>query len=161
MSTQTQTQRATPDPAAPGLTNREEFVDKVTETGISQDVATAVHNLLADESVLGNIREADREFARLHAENVVKYVEAMHPPKESHVQGELRRAYLGDLTDGREAIDDATLANFRSILLGAFFRYSRSIDGWQQDKFGEQIQTQRLEDRRDEGNEGLLGGLFS
>jgi hypothetical protein len=156
-----QAQRTTPDPAAPGLTNREEFVEKVTNTGIDEDVATAVHNLLADEGVLSNIRHADREFARLHAENVVKYVEAMHPPRDSHVQGKLRRAYLGELTDGREAINDATLANFRSILLGSFFRFSRSIDGWQQDKFGEQIQTQRLEDRRDEGNTGLLGEIFS
>lgn len=154
-------QRTTPDPAAPGLTNREEFVEKVTDTGIDEDVATAVHNLLADEGVLSNIRHADREFARLHAENVVKYVEAMHPPRESNVQGTVRRAYTGELSDGKTAIDDATLANFRSILLGSFFRYSRSIDGWQQDKFGEQIQTQRLEDRRDEGNGGILGEIFS
>jgi len=161
MSAQEQRQRATPDPAAPGLTNREEFVDKVTDSGIDEDVATAIHNLLADEGVLSNIRQADREFARLHAENVVKYVEAMHPPKESHVQGTLRRAYTGELGDGRSAIDDATLANFRSILLGSFFRFSRSIEGWQQDKFGEQIQTQRLEDRRTDEAEGVLGGLFS
>jgi hypothetical protein len=157
---QAQQQRAAADPSAPALTNREEFVEKVTETGLQEDVATAVHNLLADEGVLGNIRHADREYARLHAENVVKYVEAMHPPAESHCQGVLRRAYLGDMDDNREALDDATLANFRSILLGAFFRYSRSIDGWQQDKFGEQIQTKRIEDRREEQS-GLLGGLFS
>jgi hypothetical protein len=153
-------QRAAADPAAPALTNREEFVEKVVETGIDEDVATAVHNLLSDEGVLGNIRQADREYARLHAENVVKYVEAMHPPQGSQVQGMVRRAYLGDLSDGRDAIDDATLANFRSILLGAFFRYSRSIDGWQQDKFGEQIQTKRIEDER-EPDDGLLGGIFS
>jgi len=162
MSAQKQQQngRARSDPAAPALTNREEFVEQVTETGIQEDMARAVHNLLEDEGVLGNIRHADREYARLHAENVVKFVEAMHPPTESHVQGQLRRAYLGDLSDGREAIDDATLANFRSVLLASFFRYSRSIDGWQQDKFGEQIQTKRIEDKR-EPNDGLLGSLFS
>lgn len=156
-----QTPRAAPDPAAPGLTNREEFVEKVTETGIQQDVAKSVHNLLADEGVLSNIREADREFARLHAENVVKYVEAMHPPADSHVQGNLRRAYLGDLEDGRKALDDATVANFRSVLLGAFFRYSRSIEGWQQDKFSEQIQTRRVEDKREQESGGLLGEVFA
>lgn len=161
MSQQSQQSRAAADPAAPALTNREEFVEQVTNTGIEADTATAVHNLLSDESVLGNIKTADREFARLHAENVVKYVEAMHPPEASRVQGRLRRAYCGDLDDGREAIDDATLANFRSILLGSFFRFSRSIDGWQQDKFGEQIQTRRVEDARDDGGEGLLGGIFS
>jgi len=160
MSQAQQQQQASPDPAAPALTNREEFVEKVTQTGLDENIATAIHNLLADEGVLGNIRHADREYARLHAENVVKFVEAMHPPAESHVQGTLRRAYLGDLDDGREAIDDATLANLRSVLIGAFFRYSRSIDGWQQDKFGEQIQTKRIEDKR-EPESGLLGGLFS
>jgi hypothetical protein len=161
MSSQSQQSRAAADPAAPALTNREEFVEKVTETGIDANTATAVHNLLVDESVLGNIKDADREFARLHAENVVKFVECMHPPAESRVQGRLRRAYRGDLDDGKQALDDATLANFRSILLGAFFRFSRSIDGWQQDKFGEQIQTRRIEDSRDEGGDGLLGGIFS
>jgi hypothetical protein len=160
MSQAQKKRRGSPDPAAPALTNREEFVEQVTNTGLSEDVATAVHNLLADEGVLGNIRQADREFARLHAENVVKFVEAMHPPRSSNVQGTVRRAYLGDMDDGREALDDATLANFRALLLGAFFRYSRSIDGWQQDKFGEQIQTKRIEDRREDG-EGILGGLFS
>jgi hypothetical protein len=161
MSQQQQPQsRGASDPAAPALTNREEFVEKVTETGINEDTAKAVHNLLEDEGVLGNIRSADREFARLHAENVVKFVEAMHPPAESHCQGVLRQAYLGDLTDHREPLDDGTLANFRAILLAAFFRYSRSIDGWQQDKFGEQIQTKRIEDKREE-EPGLIGGLFS
>jgi hypothetical protein len=157
---QQQQQRGAPDPAAPALTNREEFVEKVTKTGLDEDTATAVHNLLADEGVLGNIKDADREYARLHAENVVKFVESMHPPDESHVQGTVRRAYLGDMDDNRTALDDATMANFRSVLLGAFFRYSRSIDGWQQDKFGEQIQTKRIEDER-EPDTGIIGGLFS
>jgi hypothetical protein len=158
---QQQQSRAAADPAAPSLTNREEFLEKVTDTGIDESTATAVHNLLVDESVLGNIRDADREYARLHAENVIKYVEAMHPPDGSRVQGRLRRAYRGDLDDGRQALDDSTIANFRSILLGAFFRFSRSIDGWQQDKLSEQIQTRRVEDTRDNGEDGLLGGIFS
>jgi len=155
-----QSQRATPDPAAPALTNREEFVEKVVESGIDQDIAQAIHNLLCDEGVLSNLRQADREYARLHAENVVKYVEAMHPPRESNVQGVVRAAYLGDVTNQRTCLDNADLANFRSVLLGSFFRFSRSIDGWQQDKFGEQIQTKRVEDTR-EDDDGFFGGLFS
>lgn len=149
---------ATPPPK---LSERKEFLDKVTDTGIDEEVATSIHNLLTQDFVLGNIRAADREYCRLMAENVVLYVTADHPPQDSALQGVLRMGLLGDMDDGRTALSERQKTEFKSLLLGVFFRTSRSVDGWQQDKVTESIQTRRVEDGRQQESDGILGGLFS
>jgi hypothetical protein len=66
----------------------------------------------------------------------------------------------GDVDDTIEPMTTREQNQVESLLLGMFFRTSRSVNGWQQDKLTEQIQTRRVEDNRDRGDDGLLG-VFS
>ena len=78
------------------------------------------------------------------------------------MQGVARMAMTADMTDGKTGLTREQQTQLESVLLGMFFRVSRSIDGWQQDKLTESIQTRRLEDsRQPEDGEGPLGGIFS
>ncbi|MDR9397413.1 hypothetical protein, partial [Pontimonas sp.] len=58
--------------------------------------------------------------------------------------------------DSKQELADV---NREIALMGHFARSSRSVDGWQQDKFGESIQTNRVEDNRKE-EEPQSGGLL-
>lgn len=140
---------------------KNEVFDQLVDTGISTPAAKSVADLLTQDYVLGRVREADREYARLVAKNIVAYVECDHPPEGSQLQGVMRMALKGDLDDGKTALSQEEKTQLESVLLGMFFRTSRSIDGWQQDKLSEQIETRRVEDGRESGDDGPLGGLFS
>jgi hypothetical protein len=140
---------------------KDEVIEQLTDTGIGQPAAESVADLLSEDYVLSNIQNADREYARLLARNIVKYCETQHPPLDSHMQGVCRMAMTGDLNDGKTGMSREEKTQLESILLGMFFRVSRSIDGWQQDKLTESIQTRRVEDNRMEADDGPLGGIFS
>jgi len=151
----------TQQPEMPALTEKQDVIEQLTETGVSEPVADSVADLLAQDYAIAKIKEHDREYARLIAENIVTYVRCQHPPQGSMVQGPLRMALTGDMTDGTTALSDKQQTQLKSTLLAMFFRTSRSVGGWQQDKFSEQIQTRRVEDERGDDDGGIAGGLFS
>jgi len=138
----------------------DDWVDTVVATGVDADVAESVQDMLTNDMALANIRNADREYARLKAENLVKFVECDHPPEQSVLQGAARAGLLGDVGDRKTALTEEQKTRFKSVLLVTFFRISRSIDGWQQDKLTENIQTRRVEDNRQGDDDGGLLGVF-
>jgi hypothetical protein len=146
-------------PTIPKL-HDDDWVDTVVDTGIDADVAESVHDMLTNDMALAKIRNADREYARLKAENLVKFVECDHPPEDSMLQGALRAGLLADLSDRKSALSEEEKTRFKSILLVSFFRTSRSIDGWQQDKLTENIQTRRMEDNRESDDSDGIFGVF-
>jgi len=138
-----------------------EFKDAIVECGIDDEVAGDLAAFLSQDFVLGNIDPNDREYLRLLTDNVVEYVKALHPPQDSQLQGSYRAAMLEDKRErGRHALTDQQLVEFRKVLLTYFIRLSRSDGGWQQDKFGEQQTTKRIEDARGQDTSSLFGGLF-
>lgn len=157
--TQTQPQTQQDAQQLPTIGQKREVMDKLMQTGIAEPSAESVADLLSQDYMLGRIRDADREYARLMARNIVHYVECDHPPQSSMVQGTLGMALREDLNNGATALSHEQKTKLKSTLLAMFFRTSRSVDGWQQDKLSEQIQTRRVEDDRDD--DGPLGGLFS
>ncbi|WP_254544095.1 hypothetical protein [Halomarina pelagica] len=147
-------------PNDPKALKTAEFLEALTATGINRETAVAVQNLLSQDFLLGRVKNADREEAKFLARNIVEYVECMHPPEDSKLQGTLRRALLNDITDGRYALTHKQKVELESTLMAFFFRASRSIDGWQQDKIADQVTTRRVEETR-RGGGGVFGGLFS
>jgi len=161
MSSNRQQQQQQQQQPTIGGSKKDEVIDQLTDTGINRPAAESVADLLSEDYVLSNIRNADREYARLLAKNIVHYARNQHPPLDSHMQGVSRMAMRGDLKDGKTGLTREQQTQLESVLLGMFFRVSRSIDGWQQDKLTESIQTRRVEDNRqpDDGD-GPLGGIF-
>lgn len=147
-------------PVQPGGATTE-YLEEVVDTGIDDELATPLHNLLAKDFPLANIRRADREYFRLLSENVALYVEEMFPPEDSLLQGDLGAALLEDPDYQTAALSQRKRNNIQTLLMTAFARTSRGESGWQQEKLGENIQTRRVEDNRvPEENSGLIGGLF-
>lgn len=162
MSQQQQQQQQQQAQPGIGPSQKDEVIEQLTDTGINRPAAESVADLLSEDYVLSNIKNADREYARLLSKNIVHYVRCQHPPLDSHMQGVARMAMTADMTDGKTGLTREQQTQLESVLLGMFFRVSRSIDGWQQDKLTESIQTRRLEDsRQPEDGEGPLGGIFS
>jgi len=150
-------------PAAGGesLYDSDDMAEYLVENGIESPVADAVTDLLDREFALGNISNEDRRYARLMAENVVLLLEEQYPPTDSQLQGSKRAAYLNDVTEQSTAIGESTKTQLRTLLLAAFFRTSRSVDGWQQDKLSESITTQRREDLNTDEDDSGLFSIFS
>jgi hypothetical protein len=140
--------------------SKEQVIEQLGDTGISQPVQSSIADLLSEDYVFANIKTSDREYARLLSKNIVHFVKCEHPPEDSHLTGGARAALTGDMDDKVEPMSKREQNKVESLLLGMFFRTSRSIDGWQQDKLTEQIQTRRVEDNRERQSEGPLGGIF-
>lgn len=140
-----------------------EYFEDVVESGVAEkDIPIPIRNLLSKDFPLSKIDSADREYLRLLAKNVYHYARETRPPEESLLQGDVGAALLEDPDYQMQAIPETTKAEIESSPLTFFARVSRGQKGWQQDKLNEGIQTQRLEDERneDDGDGGVLGGIF-
>jgi hypothetical protein len=141
--------------------SKDEVIEQLGDTGIDEPTQNSIADLLSEDYVFANIKTTDREYARLLAKNIVHLSKCRHPPEDSHVSGAARAVLRGDIDDEIEPMDKCDKNQIESLLLGMFFRTSRSVGGWQQDKLSEQIQTRRVEDNRGAESDGPLGGIFS
>jgi hypothetical protein len=142
------------------MSSDDRMAEYLIDSGIEAEVADSVTDLLDKEFALANIDRNDRRYARLMSENVILLLEEQYPPADSQLQDTKRAVYLRDKTETKTALDESTKTQLRTLLLAAFFRSSRSVDGWQQEKLSENIQTQRLEETRETGSDDGLFGIF-
>jgi hypothetical protein len=120
-----------------------------------------VGDLLGQDYPLANLTSGDREYFRLLAENVALYIKEQHPHRESWAQGGLGAALYDDEEFGEEHLDPSEVVQIETALMDHFARSSRGVNGWQQDKLTESIQTNRVEDNRENGaGDDSSGGLF-
>jgi len=122
-----------------------------------------MQKLSSPDFALANINSADREYYRLHADNIGLLSEERKPPKFSPLKNQSIGTALYDDGNYKPSDEDQIESINREIaLLSHHVRTSRSVGGWQQDKFSESIQTNRVEDAREpaeEENDGVLGLL--
>jgi len=120
--------------------------------------------LLSQDYPLANMNSADRKYFRLKSDNVKMFAEERYPPEDSIVQGELGAALLDDPDYNKRALEPQGKNRIETALMEHFSRTSRAVGGWQQDKFTENIKTNRVEDNRAEsesGGGGSLKNMFS
>jgi len=117
-----------------------------------------MRELLSRDYALANLSSADRQHFRFKADNIALFSEERLPDQDSFFNGLTGIALMNDpdfsVNDQSELAD----VNREIALMGHYARSSRSVDGWQQDKFGESIQTQRVEDNREKEED--RGGMF-
>jgi hypothetical protein len=118
----------------------------------------SVNDLLTQDYPLANLTSADRKFFRLMADNIKIFAREQYPAQDSFQQGALGATLMDDPTMEIEPLSDISRTKIESALLDHFARTSRGVGGWQQDKFSESIQTNRVEDNRGEAdsNSGSL-----
>jgi hypothetical protein len=146
-------------PNQPTNLNRE-YVSDILEADVSDGrLPTELADMLDQDYPLANLTSADRKFFRLMSENIEFYAEERYPREDSIHAGVLGAA-LTDSYDVVEAIPNVGKSRNETALLDHYARTSRAVDGWQQDKFGETIQTNRVEDNRgEETDKGIRGWL--
>jgi len=138
-----------------------EYLEEITAPGVdATSLPPPVSNLLADDYPLANIKRSDREYFRLLSENVSIYTRELFPPSESAMQGLIGAALYEDPSYQMRSLPEQTRVEIETALMDSFARSSRGLDGWQQDKLGESIKTNRVEDNRQPDSAGVLGGLF-
>jgi len=125
-----------------------EYLNDVLRSEVG-DVPEEMRELLSRDYALANISSADRQHFRYKADNIALYSEERKPDADSFFRGLMGKALTND--PDFQVNDPTELAevNREIALMGHFARSSRSVEGWQQDKFGESIQTQRVEDNRE------------
>jgi len=130
-----------------------------TEVGVVSD---EMRELLSRDYALANLSTADRQHFRYKADNIALYAEERLPDQDSYFRGDTGKALTNDPDFTPDSEQELADVNREIALMGHFARSSRSVDGWQQDKFGESIQTQRVEDNREREEErvGLFRGML-
>lgn len=108
----------------------------------------SIKDLLSQDYPLANLTSADRKYFRLMSANIKIFATERYPTSKSWQSGALGAALLDDPTFEREPLPSVSRTKIESALLDHFARTSRGVDGWQQDKFSESIQTNRVEDNR-------------
>lgn len=144
----------------------QEYVESLVTTATDDSKhPKEIGDLLSQDYPLANMNSADRTYFRLLSDNVKLFAEERFPPEDSLVQGALGAALLDDPTFNKTALGGQQKNRIETALMEHFSRTSRAVGGWQQDKFTESIQTNRVEDNRtetnDDGGSGGLSGLFS
>ncbi|WP_182013503.1 hypothetical protein [Haloquadratum walsbyi] len=136
-----------------------EYLENLLESEVNDGRLPAeIEDLLSSDYPLANLTSADREYFRLLSDNISIFMRENHPPRESFAQGDLGAA--DDPSYQRESIENEEVVRIETGLLTHFARSSRGVDGWQQDKNSETIQTSRVEDNREREKQGGVGGLF-
>lgn len=136
-----------------------EYVEALTDTKLSEGTINVLENLITQDFVLGYLEQGEateqKWLARIAAQRVI----AMHPGEQCVLQGEFRAFLYDDEHEHLQALSDREKERIRQFIKGVFLRVSRSREGWQQDKIGEQVKVSRQEsDSSDDG--GLLSGIL-
>lgn len=139
---------------------REEYLQTLVEHGLDETTAALFQNLLTKDFVLSNITSAEKTemtwLVRLMREKII----SEHPPKDSPVQGEMRKFYYDD----EDALALRPLSGYQEQLIeqaiyDIIFRLRRSVEGWQQQELSSQYRVSRVDREREEKG-SRLGGLF-
>ena len=134
-----------------------EYVNDILDTDVGA-VSTEMRELLSRDYALANLSSADREHFRYKADNIALFAEERLPDTDSWFTGMTGYALTNDPDFQADDVTELAEVNREIALMSHFARSSRSVGGWQQDKFGESIQTQRVEDNRQQEED--KGGMF-
>ena len=108
------------------------------------------------DHVLGNLSDEELWERRFNIMNNEEFLYAMHPPKESVLQGDLREEF--GLKGPKYAASPETVHDISDSRDAAYARSSRARDGWFIEQITNMIQEIR---RRDDGDNEGSGGLVS
>lgn len=141
---------------------QKELIAELVDHDINDHLAAPIADLLTRDFPLANLNRDDREYYRLLQENIALYVKEQFPPEQSLMQGDVGAALLEEPDYRMRAMTEQQRNQIETLLLANHARSSRGLDGWQQDKISENIETQRVEDLREEEEEtGVVGRVFS
>jgi hypothetical protein len=130
-----------------------EYIADLLDTEVDDNIPKEISDLLKNDYPLANMSSGDRQFFRLMGANIGLYAQERFPPERSLAQGVIGSALYDDPEYNKQAMNDKRKSRIETALMDHFARTSRAVGGWQQDKFAESIQTNRVEDNRVENED--------
>ena len=140
----------------PDYRERREYLETLVDSGLDPGTADVVVNMLQQDFVLGNISDAEFTEIKKLRQITLKKIFAMHPHPDAAMQGERRKAVLGDDAMGLKPLSQQDKVKIDTFVRGALMRLSRSKDGFQQEELGKTIAASERRDVDGDDNGGWL-----
>jgi len=137
-----------------------EYLAELSDTELNMGTISVLENMVTRDFVLGYLDAPEVHEQKWLARVAAQRVYAMHPGENCVITGEYRAQLYGDDHENLMPLSDREKEKIRAFIKGIFLRVSRSKEGWQQDKIGEQVKVNRVEDEKREECGGLLGGIM-
>lgn len=131
---------------------REEYLSRLVDSGLNQESANLLKELLTRDLVLSNLESAEVNEVRWLTRLIQKKVHAMHPPEGSVMQGQYRAFLSDDEGDNLSALDDRQRVLIDQTVMVVVSRVARSKKGWQQEEMSKVYAVS--ENRKDNEEKG-------
>jgi hypothetical protein len=132
------------------------YINEMTDHQLQEPTVGILSNLLDRDFMLSNMTEAEVHEYRWLARVMKLEVEALHPSKDSILQGEIRAVAFDDAADNLKALSNKEVAIIEQFLMAVIARATRGRDGWQQTMFNKTITASETRTVDDDDNGGFL-----
>lgn len=140
----------------PDYMERREYLETLVDSGLDPGTAEVVVNMLQQDFVLGNITDPEFTEIKKLRQITVKEIYALHPHPDAAMQGERRRAVLGNEAKALRPLSPEDKVKIETFVRGALMRLSRSKDGFQQEELGKVVAASERRDVDNDENGGWL-----
>jgi len=137
------------------------YLEKLTETGMSDAGINLLDNMLDRSFVLGNITEAEYHDIKWQMHAMYLKIKSNFPKKESCATGDMRAFILDDETEALEPLTGKQKTIIAQMIRGITMLVSRSKGGFQQEMLIKSISVSEVMDESGDDDDGSLLGLFS
>lgn len=137
-----------------------EYLERLTQTGMSDAGIRMLDNMLDRGWMLGNISEAEHHDIKWWLRCVFIKIRAEFPRADSGVSGDVRAFVLDDRDENLTPLTGQQRIIIGQMVRGLAVLASRSIDGFQQEMLVKSISVSEVVDD-DDSEDSLKMGLFN
>ncbi len=135
-----------------------QWLREITNHQLDEGTELLMQNFLTQDLILGNLQSAEVTEMKWLIRELSEEIKRMHPGTECEITGEARKAYLDDTKEALKPLSNVQENWVDQAVLVIISNVTRSLDGFQQTKFSEQVKVSKVED---DDADSKLGGFFS
>jgi len=132
------------------------YIQQMTDHDLQDETVDMLSNLLDRDFMLSNLSEAEVHEYRWLARVMMLEVEALHPTRNSVLQGKVRAMAFDDPDDAAEPLSERQKAKIEQFIMAVISRATRGRDGWQQEMFNKSISASETREVNADDDGGFL-----
>jgi len=132
------------------------YIQQMTDHDLQDETVDMLSNLLDRDFMLGNLSDAEVHEYRWLARVMTLEIEALHPNRNSILQGKVRAMAFDDRDDGFEPLSEREKAKIEQFIMAVISRATRGRDGWQQEMFNKSISASETREVNADDDGGFL-----
>lgn len=138
-----------------------QFLDKLTETGMSDAATGTLDNMVDQTFVLGHLTSAETHEIKWRLHTMFLKIKAIFPPQESVLQGPFRAFVYDDRDEDITALTDKQEIIISQMIIGITAYVSRSREGVQLEHLVKSVNVSEVRNPEEEQSDSLMDGLVS